>query len=82
MLAREVLHGLQPLERNKYEYIQVEFDPEGRESVSSCGKITSAGRAFGSGCLSYSAPVREPKDIGARPKEHSFWPRLRTEAIE
>jgi len=43
---------------------------------------TSAGRAFGSGCLSYSAPVREPKHIGARPKEHNFWPRLRTEAIE
>jgi len=37
---------------------------------------TSAGRAFGSGCLSYSAPVREPKHIGAMPKEHSFWSRL------
>ena len=43
---------------------------------------TSAGRAFGSGCFQYSAPVREPKHIGARPKGHSFWPRLRTEAIE
>jgi len=41
MLAREVLHGLQSLERNKYEYIQVEFDPEGRKSVSSCGKMKS-----------------------------------------
>ena len=33
VLAREVLHGLQPLERNIYEYIQVEFDPGGRELV-------------------------------------------------
>jgi len=33
VLARDVLHGLQPLERNKYEYIQVEFDPGGRELV-------------------------------------------------
>jgi len=40
VLAREVLHGLQPLVRNKYEYIQVPFDPEGRESLSSCGKIS------------------------------------------
>ena len=30
-VAREVLHRLHPLERNKYEYIQVEFDPGGRE---------------------------------------------------
>ena len=44
--------------------------------------ITSAERAFGSGCFQYSAPVREPKHIGARPKGHSFLPRLRTEAIE
>jgi len=41
VLARKVLHGLQPLERNKDEYIQVEFDPEGRELVSSCGEIKS-----------------------------------------
>jgi len=41
MLARQVLHGLQPLERKKYEYIQVEFDPGGRELVSSCGKMKS-----------------------------------------
>jgi len=34
VLARQVLHGLQSLERNKYEYIQVEFDPRGRELVS------------------------------------------------
>jgi len=31
VMGREVLHGLQPLEMNKYEYIQVEFDPGGRE---------------------------------------------------
>jgi len=43
VLAREVLHGLQPLEKNKYEYIQVEFDPRGRES--SCGKIKSFTRS-------------------------------------
>jgi len=36
-----VLHRLQPLERNKYEYIKVEFDFGGRELVSSCGKIKS-----------------------------------------
>jgi len=41
VLAREVLHGFQPMERKKYEYIQVEFDPGGRELVSSCGKIKS-----------------------------------------
>jgi len=45
VLAREVLHGLQPLERNKYEYIQVEFDPGGRELVSSCGKMKSFTRS-------------------------------------
>ena len=27
VLASKVLHGLQPLERNKDEYIQIEFDP-------------------------------------------------------
>ena len=47
-----------------------------------CGLCTSAERVFGSGCFQYSAPVREPKHIGARPKGHSFLPRLRTEAIE
>ena len=41
VLAREVLHGLHPLQMNKYEYIQVEFDPRGWELVSSCGKIKS-----------------------------------------
>jgi len=45
-LAREVLHGLQPLERNKYEYIQVEFDPGGRELVSSCGKLKLCTRSY------------------------------------
>jgi len=45
VLAREALHGLQPLERNKYEYIQVEFDPGGRELVSSCGKMKSFTRS-------------------------------------
>ena len=41
VLAREVLHGMQPLERNKTKFIQVVFDPGGRELVSSCGKINS-----------------------------------------
>jgi len=45
VLAREVLHALQPLERNKYEYIQVDFDPGGRELVSSCGKMKSFTRS-------------------------------------
>jgi len=45
VLAREVLPGFQPLERNKYEYIQVEFDPGGRELVSSCGKMKSFTRS-------------------------------------
>ena len=45
VLAREVLHGLQPLERNKYEYIQVQFDPGGRELVSSFEKIKSFARS-------------------------------------
>jgi len=44
-LTRKVLHRLQPLERNKDEYIQVEFDPGGRELVSSCGKIKSFTRS-------------------------------------
>ena len=39
VLAGKVLHRLQPLERNKDEYIQIEFDLGGRELVSSCGKI-------------------------------------------
>jgi len=41
VLARKVLHGLQPLEMNKYEFIRVIFNPGGRELVSSCGKIKS-----------------------------------------
>jgi len=39
VLAREVLHGLQPLERNETKYIQVASDPGGREIVSSCAQI-------------------------------------------
>jgi len=38
VLAREVLHGLQPLERNKTKSIQVAFDLGGREIVSSCAQ--------------------------------------------
>jgi len=34
-------YGLQPLEKNKSKYIQVVFDPRGRELVSSYGKIKS-----------------------------------------
>jgi len=45
VLAREVLCGWQTLEMNKYEYIQVEFDPGGRELVSSCGKMKSFTRS-------------------------------------
>ena len=41
VLATKVLHRLQPLERNKYEYIKLEFDPGGRVLVSSCGKMKS-----------------------------------------
>jgi len=41
VLAREVFHGLQPLEMNICEFIQFMFDPGGRELVSSCGKIKS-----------------------------------------
>ena len=44
-LAGKVLHGLQPLERNKDEYIEMEFDPRGRELVSSCRKIKSFTRS-------------------------------------
>jgi len=36
LLPRNVIDGLQPLESNKY---QVEFDPGGRELVSTCEKI-------------------------------------------
>jgi len=36
LLPRNVIHGLQPLESNKY---QVEFDSSGRELVSTCEKI-------------------------------------------
>jgi len=41
VLAGKVLHELQQLERNKVEYIQIEFHPGGRELVSSCRKIKS-----------------------------------------
>jgi len=50
VLAGKVLHGLQPLERNKDEYIQIEFDPGGRELVSRCGKIKSFTRELVSRC--------------------------------
>ena len=36
LLPRNVIDGLQPLESNKY---QVEFDPGGRESFSTCEKV-------------------------------------------
>ena len=36
LLPRSVIDGLQPLEINKY---QVEFDPGGRESFSTCEKV-------------------------------------------
>jgi len=39
VLAREVLHGLQPLERNETKSIQAASDPGGREIVSSCAQI-------------------------------------------
>ena len=42
VLEGKVLHGLQPLERNKDEYIQIEFDPGERKLVSSCRKIKSS----------------------------------------
>jgi len=45
VLARKVLHGLQTLERDKDEYIRVEFDPGGRELVSSVGQIKSFTRS-------------------------------------
>jgi len=38
LLPRNVIDGLQPLESNKY---QVEFDPGGRELVSTCEKNKS-----------------------------------------
>jgi len=46
VLAREVLHGLQPLERNKTKSIQVAFDPGGREIVSSCAEIKFFTRTY------------------------------------
>ena len=36
LLPRNVIYRLQPLESNKY---QVEFDPGGRQLVSTCEKI-------------------------------------------
>ena len=42
VLAKKVLHELQPMESNKY---QVEFDLRGRKLVSSCGKIKSFTRS-------------------------------------
>jgi len=46
VLAREVLHGLQPLERNETESIQVASDPGGREIVSSCAQIKFFTRTY------------------------------------
>jgi len=46
VLEREVLHGLQPMEWNKYEYIKVKFDLGGRELVSSCGKTKCITRSY------------------------------------
>jgi len=40
-LPSSVIDGLQPLESNKY---QVEFDPGGRELVSTCEKSKSPSR--------------------------------------
>jgi len=45
LVAGKVLYGLQPLERNTDEYIQIEFDPGRRKLVSSCGKIKSFTRS-------------------------------------
>jgi len=46
MLAREVLHGLQPLERNETECIQVASDPGGREITSSGAQIKFFTRTY------------------------------------
>jgi len=46
VLAREVVHGLQSLERNKTKSIQVAFDPGGREIVSSCAQIKFFTRTY------------------------------------
>jgi len=65
------------------QFSSVQFIFKNNSSVHlNCFSVTSAERAFGSSCFQYSAPVREPKHIGARPKGHRFLPRLRTEAIE
>jgi len=46
VLAREVLNGLQLLERKKTKSIQVAFDPGGREIVSSCAQIKIFTRTY------------------------------------
>jgi len=46
VLAGELLHGLQPLERNKTKSIQVAFDPGGPEVVSSCSQIKFFTRTY------------------------------------
>jgi len=46
VLAREVLHGLQPLERNETKSIQVASNPGGREIVSSCAQIKFFTRTY------------------------------------
>ena len=46
MLAREVLHGLQPLERNETKSIQVASDLRGLEIVSSCAQIKFFTRTY------------------------------------
>ena len=46
VLAREVLHGLQPLERNETKSIQVASDLRGLEIVSSCAQIKFFTRTY------------------------------------
>ena len=46
MLAREVLHGSQPLERNETKSIQVASDPRRREIVSNCAQIKFFTRTY------------------------------------
>jgi len=46
VLAGGVLHGLQPLEKNKTKSIQVAFDLGGREIVSSCAQIKFFTRTY------------------------------------
>jgi len=61
VLAREVLHGLQPLKRNKTKSIQVAFDPGGREIVSSCAQIKFFTRTY----ETFTKTCREIKAFGS-----------------